>query len=80
MSRTASKLTDSVRRARDGRGTEQGEAAAETSTETPVETPEETAGESPEPPQAATPDGGSRGRSQEEPPLPRIPSRRVWPD
>lgn len=84
MSRTASKLTDSVRRARDGRGTEQDETAAETSTETseetPAETPAETAGESPEPPQAATPAGDSRGSSQEEPPLPRMPSRRVWPD
>ncbi|MFB6357975.1 MAG: hypothetical protein ABEJ96_02925, partial [Thiohalorhabdaceae bacterium] len=70
--RTASKLTDSVRRARDGRGTEQGEAAAES--------PAETAGEAPEPPPAATPTGGSRSNAQQEPPLPRIPSRRVWPD
>jgi hypothetical protein len=80
MSRTASKLTDSVRRARDGRGTEQDEAAAEASTETSAETPGETAGESPEPAPAATQAGDSRGSSQEEPPLPRIPSRRVWPD
>ena len=79
MSRTASKLTDSVRRARDGQGTEQGEAA-ETSTETPEETSAETVGESAEPPPAATPTGGSRSNAQEEPPLPRIPSRRVWPD
>jgi hypothetical protein len=84
MSRTASKLTDSVRRARDGRGTEQDEAAVENPAETPAETPAEpqgeTAGESPEPPAEATPAGDSRGSSQEEPPLPRIPSRRVWPD
>ena len=80
MSRTASKLADSVRRARDGQVTEQGEAAAETPAETSAETPAETAGESPEPPPAATPAGGSRGSSQEEPPLPRMPSRRVWPD
>ena len=83
MSRTASKLTDSVRRARDGQGTEQGEAAetpGETAAETPAENPGETAAESPEPPAAATPAGGSRGSSQEKPPLPRMPSRRVWPD
>lgn len=85
MSRTASKLSDSVRRAREGRGTEQGEAAAETpaenSAEAPEETPAETADESPEPRQAASPARGSRDSSREERPRPRIiPSRRVWPD
>lgn len=74
MNRTASKLADSVRRARDGQGTEQDEPAAET--------PAETASESPEPPPAApaTPAGAARWESREEPPLPRMPSRRVWPD
>ena len=71
MNRTASKLADSVRRAREGQGPEQDEATAES--------PAATADDPPEPP-PATPAGAARGAAREEPPFARMPSHRVWPD
>ncbi|MFP4132112.1 MAG: hypothetical protein ACLFVF_08365 [Thiohalospira sp.] len=77
MSRTASKLTSSVRQARDSRnagpdeGSPESPAAAETANEAAApEAPE------PQPATAST----SAGEPREERPLPRMPSRRVWPD
>ncbi|SFD34181.1 hypothetical protein SAMN05660831_01475 [Thiohalospira halophila DSM 15071] len=65
MSRTASKLTNSVRQAKGSQGTEQAEEPAEVTTT--EDSTEATKKEVPK-------------KSREEEPLPRMPSRRVWPD
>jgi hypothetical protein len=74
MSRTASKLTNSVRQARSGQGAEQGAGQGEESPE--GATSAETAAEAPESPAPSV----APRKTREEEPLPRMPSRRVWPD
>jgi len=64
MSRTASKLTNSVRQARGSQGAEQDTGQGK-------ESPEGAA-------TAETPAAPRKAREEE--PLPRMPSRRVWPD
>lgn len=75
MSRTASKLTNSVRQAKGSQGTEQAEEPAEvTTTEDSAETTKKEA------PKPASRRRQAPKKSREEEPLPRMPSRRVWPD
>ena len=75
MSRTASKLTNSVRQAKGSQGTEQAEEPAEvTTTEDSTETTKKEA------PKPASRRRQAPKKSREEEPLPRMPSRRVWPD
>lgn len=72
MSRTASKLTNSVRQAKGSQATEPGEQAPDlTATEAASE---------PEAPEQVPPRRETREADREERPLPRMPSRRVWPD
>lgn len=70
MSRTASKLTNSVRQAKGSQGTEQAEEPAEVTTTEDSATADSTETTKKEAPK----------KSREEEPLPRMPSRRVWPD
>lgn len=80
MSRTASKLTNSVRQAKGSQGTEQAEEPAEVTTTENSATEDSRETTKKEAPKPASRRRQAPKKSREEEPLPRMPSRRVWPD
>lgn len=80
MSRTASKLTNSVRQAKGSQGAEPAEEPAEATPTENTATEESAETTKKEAPKPAPRRRQAARKDREEQPLPRMPSRRVWPD